>query len=206
MNEAKRWVAFHVKHPDGTAACGGEAFGYAIGKDDPGFKKFIGAIFYKKGVRPTAMEADKVKEGKLHCQSCGKSIMAEDEVEVGIEIFTVRSLMRLLQNLSKFLLALREEQEAHIRIIEYGNYIGVSYLGWKAKQDVLDRSVESITQSIDNLQNLCARLGVCGGVATNPSEIVLASGMPGAQQGVDPARAEEIAKAVLGRLDPKKCP
>jgi hypothetical protein len=169
-----RWIAIHKKTKNGNP-CGEEAFGYAIPKSHDDFKPWIGGIIYKRGHRPYEVTEERIKAG-ITCSACGTKITDEDQFAVAPEIFTVKSLLRFYEIFHSFAEAQMVLAEKHIRMLEYGAMLGMTYETWKAVQDTHDQHVKHLKATSESFHNLCAILGVCGSEPKEPSKLLRASG------------------------------
>jgi len=162
-----RWVAMHS---GGDHKCDGEAFSYATFTRPE--KTFIGAIIYHRGRRPFEITHEMVvkQNDGLRCEKCSEFIMAETDITPAPEIFKVKSLMRYLKIVSDWRNALEAVAAAHIRLLEYGHLLDITYEVWKEQQDVHDKHLKGLESQLGHLHNFCAGIGPC---EARPSQIVL---------------------------------
>jgi hypothetical protein len=170
-----RWMAVHVKKDDGSRACGEEAFGYALPKTHPEFKPWIGSIIYKRGSRPYELTENRLKAG-LTCATCGAKIKNENQITVAPEIFTVKSLVRFLDIFNEFAEAQFELTKRHVKMLEYGAMLGITYEMWKEVQSTHDGHSAHLKTTAERFYNLCAVLGACGTEPQEPSKLIRAAG------------------------------
>lgn len=164
-----RWTAVHKK-------CGEEAFGYALDRSHEDFTPWIGAIIYKRGSRPFKLTEERLARG-LTCFSCKGKIKEEKEIAIAPEIFTVKSLLRFFEIYDDYYKSLTEHAENHVRILEYGAMLGITFEAWSRTQETHDQHVAHTKRIAEGFLNLCAFLGKCDREPKKPSELVRANSL-----------------------------
>jgi len=173
--DPQRWIAVHKE-------CRHEAFGYAYPKDDPKFKPFIGATVYTRGNLPFEITDEMVNKVKLRCAHCKKAIRNFEDIAVAIEPFTVKSLMRFLENMAHWRASLFAEVQTHTRVLEYLHLLGATYDQWKKRQAFSEALLEDIDGFLGRLHEHCIGIGNCSEEPVKPSQIIAVKDTKGVRE------------------------
>jgi hypothetical protein len=153
------------------AHCGEEAFAYVTYFRPE--KEFEGAEIYKRGQTWDVITSGMIERGEVVCAHCNKRITADD-ITVVKDKMTVSALMRLVDNVGKYLMIIREEQTAIARLIEYGFVIQMKPEKWKEMLEKNARNISNIEAVAKGLYASCVGFGDCSGAdePINPTDLI----------------------------------
>lgn len=164
-NEAIKRMKFVAIHKE----CGKEAFCYAI-RPERG-KELVGTPLYPRGVKPKIYTKEEVVKGVIHCVSCGHSIVNIDMIDISIETFTVKSMMRWVSSFGEMIKASDALIKAHVMLLEYAHLMGVDYNEWCKIQSGYEKMNTALKEQATDLYSRCMAMGACAD-AQKPSTII----------------------------------
>jgi hypothetical protein len=153
--------------------CKSQAFQFAPGKKPP--DELLGSIIYYRGFHPVQVVQEMIDKEAVKCATCRETMRSEEDYTITVEIFSVKSLLRMVETVEKYNLAAQTIAEAHLGLLEYANILSIPFEGWQQRQALYDRDSSDSLGVLKRISTLCVGLGQCGDQPREPSKIIKAS-------------------------------